>query len=147
MICFFQKLRNVEVLIFSQSISLTQCVVLFVCLSVCSRQLHSGCATSQLGDTLTTAPLEPLFVAVQLQSIKIQLRVLDDTIAVVVVVVDVVVVVLVVFLDVVVGVVIVAVFVVVVVFVNEDDDIVYFCCCFIPGTFLLMFGQNRFSNQ
>ena len=51
--------------IFSQSVSLTQYVVLSVCPSacpsVCSSQLHSHCGTPQLGDALTTAPARPLF--------------------------------------------------------------------------------------
>ena len=49
--------------IFSQSVSLTQYVVLFVCLSVClsacSSQLQIRRVTLQLGDALPTAPVGP----------------------------------------------------------------------------------------
>ena len=63
----YQKILSAirQAVLFSQSVSLTQYVVLSVrlsvCLSVCSSQLHSRCATLQLGHTQTTAPVGPFF--------------------------------------------------------------------------------------
>ena len=69
-IFFFQRscVKSKTEHILSQSVSLTQYVVLSVCLSAClpvrSSQLQSCHTTLQLGDALTTAPVRPFFVVV-----------------------------------------------------------------------------------